>query len=112
MDRGPKAARCTAPPLSTAVAGRAIFEFGACGPFFAWADPVGLRRRRRLIAGWRRGQVGARRLAGELAGLALVAERREHAAENALRAELGRTARARALFRRRGRRRAGGSGGD
>jgi hypothetical protein len=54
--------------LVTAVDGAVIFRGGHGGlkRFGGLAEAVGLVRRRRLVAGRRRGQRGARRLLGEL----------------------------------------------
>src|SRR5262245_505404 len=83
--------RCAAAsqPPSASIARRAVFDSHRFGLLILRADPVGLVRRRRLIARRRRRQVFPHRFAVELAGLPLVAERRKNVLEEALAAELG-----------------------
>src|SRR5262245_885320 len=91
-----------------AIARRAILDFGRRGLLVLGAEPIRLARRWRLISRRRRCQAFSRRLPGELGHFALVlAEGREHVAEEALGPELRGRHRTRALFR--GRRTRGGS---
>src|SRR5262245_24965198 len=77
-------------PPSASIARRAVFNSHRFGLLILGAEPVGLARRRRLIARRRRRQVVPRRFALELAGLPLAAERRKDVLEEVLAAELGR----------------------
>src|SRR5262245_487013 len=88
---GAQPRRCAAAsqPPSASIARRAVFDSHRFGLLILRADPVGLVRRRRLIARRRRRQVFPHRFAVELAGLPLVAERRKNVLEEALAAELG-----------------------
>src|SRR5262245_3790141 len=96
-------------PPSASIACRAVFDSHRFGLLILGAEPVGLARRRRLIARRRCREVLPRRFAVEFSGLPFAAERRKDVLEEALGAELGRRQRPSTLFgRRRSAHRAGG----
>src|SRR5262249_39904472 len=88
---GAQPRRCAAAsqPPSASIAGRAVFDSHRLGFLSLPADPVGLVRRRRLIARRGRCQVLPRRVAGEGPGLPIAAERRKNVLEEVLAAEFG-----------------------
>src|SRR5262245_15098293 len=96
-------------PPSASIACRAVFDSHRFGLLILGAEPIGLARRRRLIARRRCRQVLPHRFAVELPGLPLAAERRKDVLEEALGAEFGRRHRPSTFFgRRRSTDRAGG----